>query len=120
MRTSPNNTLSLLCLLLGFLPSSCSQGGADGALDAGVDARGVLVMTSEQEPGTERRSHLRKIRFRGRLLWMALAGVLVGSVGLFLVTGLADSPWLFLLYPLLIGLIGVALLVLAIQFLHRL
>ncbi len=77
-------------------------------------------MNSEEGPGPERRSHLRKIRFRGRLLGMAIGGVLVGGVGLFLVTGLAGSPWLFLLYPLLIGLIGVSLLVLALQLLHRL
>ncbi len=77
-------------------------------------------MNSEQEPGTERRSHLRKIRFRGRLLGPAIGGVLIGSLGLFLVTGLSGSPWLFLLYPLLIGLVGVSLLVLALQLLHRL
>ena len=78
------------------------------------------MIPPEQEPGTERRSHLRKIRFRGRMLWFSLAGLVIGSVGLFLVTGLANSPWLFLLYPLLIGLIGVSLLVLALQLLHRL
>jgi hypothetical protein len=77
-------------------------------------------MTSEDEPEPQPRSHLRKIRFRGRLVWMAIAGALLGSVGLFLVTGLANSPWLFLLYPLLIGLIGFSLLVLALQLLHRL
>ena len=77
-------------------------------------------MNPDEDPGTAGRSHLRKIRFRGRLLGMAIAGVLVGGVGLFLVTGLADSPWLFLLYPLLIGLIGFSLLVLALQLLHRL
>lgn len=77
-------------------------------------------MSSEQEPGAERRSHLRKIRFRGRLLWFALGGLVVGGVGLCLVTGLAGSPWLFLLYPLLIGMIGLSLLVFALQLLHRL
>jgi F0F1-type ATP synthase assembly protein I len=77
-------------------------------------------MNPDDESGIERRSHLRKIRFRGQLLWMAIGGVLIGSLGLFLVTGLASSPWLFLLYPLLIGLLGVSLLVLALQLLHRL
>ena len=77
-------------------------------------------MTPEEEGGTDRRSHLRKFRFRGRLLVLAIGGVLIGSLGLFLVTGLAGSPWLFLLYPLLIGLTFVSLLVLALQLLHRL
>jgi len=77
-------------------------------------------MTPEEEPGTEHRSHLRKIRFRGRLVGFSLAGLLIGGLGLFLVTGLANSPWLFLLYPLLIGMIGLSLLVLALQLLHRL
>ncbi len=77
-------------------------------------------MTSEEKPEPERRSHLRKIRFRGRLLGVAVGGILIGSLGLFLVTGMAGSPWLFLLYPFLIGLIGVSLLVLALQLLHRL
>lgn len=77
-------------------------------------------MNSEEEPGKGRKSHLRKIRFRGRLVLPAIGGILIGSVGLFLVTGLANSPWLFLLYPLLIGLIGLSLLVLALQLLHRL
>ena len=77
-------------------------------------------MKPHEEPETSRRSHLRKIRFRGRLVAIAIVGLLLGSVGLFLVTGLADSPWLFLLYPLLIGLIGFSLLILALQLLHRL
>lgn len=77
-------------------------------------------MTSEEERGTDRSSHLRKIRFRGRLLGLGIGGVLIGSLGLFLVTGLAGSPWLFLLYPLLIGLTFVSLLILALQLLHRL
>lgn len=77
-------------------------------------------MSIDEEDRKGRRSHLHKIRFRGRLLWAAVGGVAVGSVGLFLVTGLAASPWLFLLYPLLIGLVGVSLLVLALQLLRRL
>ena len=77
-------------------------------------------MSDEEERSTDRRSHLRKVRFRGRLVGPAVLGVLVGGAGLFLVTGLAGSPWLFLLYPLLIGLIGISALVLALQLLHRL
>lgn len=77
-------------------------------------------MTPEEDPSSGRRSHLRKIRFRGRLVWLSLAGVVCGSFGLFAVTGLAGSPWLFLLYPLLIGLVGFSLLTLALQLLHRL
>ncbi len=77
-------------------------------------------MSAEEERGTERRSHLHKVRFRGRLVGLSLCGVVVGGGGLFLVTGLAGSPWLFLLYPLLIGLTLVSLLVLALQLLHRL
>ncbi len=72
------------------------------------------------DPGTERRSHLRKVRFRGPVVWLCLAGILIGGIGLFLVTGLSGSPWLFLLYPILIALLGGSLLVLALQFLHRL
>ncbi len=71
------------------------------------------------DPGVERRSHLRKVRFRGKLLWLSLGGALIGGVGLFVVTGLANSPWLFLLYPLLIGLLLISLLVLALQLLQR-
>ena len=77
-------------------------------------------MTPEDDPSNGRRSHLRKIRLRGRLVWPAVAGLVGGSFGLFAVTGLAGSPWLFLLYPLLIGLVGFSLLILALQLLHRL
>lgn len=77
-------------------------------------------MKSEEEGGTDRRSHLHKVRFRGRIPGLGLGGVLIGCTGLFLVTGLAGSPWLFLLYPLLIGLTFFSLLVLALQLLHRL
>lgn len=75
-------------------------------------------MIPEDEPN--RSSPLRKIKFRGRLLGFGIGGILIGALGLFLVTGLAGSPWLFLLYPLLIGLTFVSLLVVALQLLHRL
>ena len=77
-------------------------------------------MTPEEERGRARRSHLRKLRFRGRVVGLALSGIVAGAAGLFLVTGLANSPWLFLLYPVLIGLTLFSILVLALQLLHRL
>ena len=40
--------------------------------------------------------------------------------GLFMATGLASSPWLFLLYPLLIGALLISLCALALRLLHRL
>jgi hypothetical protein len=77
-------------------------------------------MIPEDERGPDQNSPLRKIKFRGRLIGFGIGGVLIGLLGLFLVTGLAGSPWLFLLYPLLIGLTFVSLLVVALQLLHRL
>ena len=67
----------------------------------------------------EKASHLRKIRMRGRIAVWAILGVVFSTVGLLLLTGLAATPWLFLLYPALIGILLVSLGALALHLLHR-
>lgn len=65
-------------------------------------------------------SRLKPLRVRGRVLAWAIAGAITGGLGLLLITGLAGTPWLFLLYPLLIGLLLVSLSAIVIHLLHRL
>jgi hypothetical protein len=52
------------------------------------------------------------------MLW-GTAGTLLALAGLFLLTGWSFSPWLFLLYPALIGLLLVSLGALGLHLLHR-
>ncbi len=65
-------------------------------------------------------SRLKPLRVRGRVLAWAIAGVILAGAGLLLITGLAGTPWLFLLYPLLIGLLLVSLSAIALHLLHKL
>jgi len=64
-------------------------------------------------------SHLRPLKLGGAVTRWALTGIGVGTLGLFLLTGLAGSPWLFLLYPALIGVVLVSAGALALHLLHR-
>jgi hypothetical protein len=64
--------------------------------------------------------HLRPLRVRGNVLLWSGMGVVGCGAGLLILTGLASSPWLFLLYPLLIGGEILSLGVLALSLLHRL
>ena len=64
-------------------------------------------------------SHLKPVRLRGSVLAWAAVGILVSALGLLLITGLSGTPWLFLLYPLLIGVLLVSLGALALHLLHR-
>lgn len=68
----------------------------------------------------DRSSHLVRIPSPPHLVGWSIAGALGSSVGLFLLTGLATSPWQFLLYPLLIGVLLLSLGTLALHFLQRL
>ena len=77
---------------------------------------------SEREPKSdspEDSSPLRAVRLSGRGIVFCLCAVALSVLGLFLVTGLAASPWLFLLYPLLIGTLIASLGLLALNLLHR-
>lgn len=71
------------------------------------------------DPSPEERKHLRPLRMRGSIAAWSLAGTVICAAGLFLLTGLAGSVWLFLLYPLLIGGLIVSLGTLALHLLHR-
>ena len=65
-------------------------------------------------------TRLKPLRVRGSIgIWSAI-GVIGCAVGLLALTGLASSPWLFLLYPLLIVGQIVSLGVLALTLLRRL
>lgn len=71
------------------------------------------------EPSAPPASHLRPVRLKGSVLAWACAGIVIGAVGLLLITGLSGTPWLFLLYPVLIGVLLVSLGALALHLLHR-
>ncbi len=65
-------------------------------------------------------THLTPVRFRGNVVVWGIIGAVGCAVGMLLLTGLASSPWLFLLYPLLIGGEIFSLGVLALALLRRL
>jgi fatty acid desaturase len=65
-------------------------------------------------------AHLRPLRVRGGIVRWSVTVAVVSGICLFLITGLAASPWVFLLYPLLIGALLLALCALALHLLHRL
>ena len=64
-------------------------------------------------------SHLKPLRIGGNILAYAVMGAVVAGEGLFLLTTLSVSPWLFLLYPVLIGVLLVSLSVIVLHLLHR-
>lgn len=70
----------------------------------------------EKPPGSSR---LRTIRMGRGILALALAGSGMSGIGLLVLTGLAPTPWLFLLYPVLIGCLMVSLSAMAMHLLHR-
>jgi hypothetical protein len=65
-------------------------------------------------------THLKPLRVRGSIGIWSVLGAVGCAVGLLALTGLASSPWLFLLYPLLIVGQIVSLGVLALTLLRRL
>ncbi|HZP84959.1 MAG TPA: hypothetical protein VFB21_25200 [Chthonomonadaceae bacterium] len=77
-------------------------------------------MTEEENGRPDAPRHLKPLRVRGNVLAWSVGGAVAAGGGLFLLTGLAWSPWLFLLYPLLIGLLLASLGVLALHLLRRL
>ena len=79
------------------------------------DSEGKGTQAEDREPG-----HLKPLRMRGNMVLWSGVGAAGCAVGLVLLTGLATSPWLFLLYPLLIGGQILSLVVLALSLLHRL
>lgn len=76
-------------------------------------------MTPHEKGTPEPPARLKPLRLRGNVARWAIAAALLSSLGLLLLTGLASSPWLFLLYPLLIGTLLASLGVLALHLLHR-
>jgi hypothetical protein len=78
-------------------------------------------MTQEPEEHEEQSHspHLTLLRPRANMLLWSLAGIALSSLGLFFLTGWAASAWLFLLYPMLIGIFLCSLGVLALHLLRR-
>lgn len=68
----------------------------------------------------ERGSHLKRVRLRGSALAWAIPSAGISGLSLLLVTGLSNTPWLFLLYPLLIGALLVSLGMIVLHLLQRL
>lgn len=78
------------------------------------------MSASERKPDApEDPAPLRAVRLSGSIAVYCLCAAVLSAIGLFVVTGLAASPWLFLLYPLLIGTLIVSLGLLALHLLHR-
>lgn len=80
-----------------------------------------MSVPEEEKPDTppEYRSSLRPLRFgTGAIRWAGV-GILASAAGLLLLTLLARSPWLFLLYPVLIGILLLSLGTLALYLLNR-
>ncbi len=73
----------------------------------------------ENEPDASPTSRLKPLRVTGHILAYAVAGIILGGIGLLLITILPGSPWLFLLYPVLIALVLVSLIAIVLHLLHR-
>jgi len=65
------------------------------------------------------RSHLRALRPHGRVAFWAVTGAVVSGLGLVGLTSFASTPWLFLLYPVLIGLLLTSLGALGLHLIRR-
>lgn len=76
-------------------------------------------MKSEPTHRPDTHTHLRIVNWKGSIMLWGTAGTLLALAGLFLLTGWSFSPWLFLLYPALIGLLLVSLGALGLHLLHR-
>jgi hypothetical protein len=74
----------------------------------------------EQERKDGDPPRLRRLSVQGNIVGWSVVGIVLCTVGLLLLTGLASSPWLFLLYPLLIGGLLVSLGALALHLLRGL
>ena len=79
-----------------------------------------MTQDDRQKPDFPKKPPLIKLNVRGNVATWCLAGAVVSGIGLFLLTGLSPTPWLFLLYPLLIGALALSLAVLALQLLRLL
>ncbi|HZT42048.1 MAG TPA: hypothetical protein VFA07_07650 [Chthonomonadaceae bacterium] len=66
------------------------------------------------------RPRLVVVKPRGPVVVLSLGAALLSAIGLVLVTGLATSAWLFVIYPVLIGTLVASLGILALHLLHRL
>lgn len=64
-------------------------------------------------------SRLKPLRITSHILAYAVAGIILGSIGLLLITIFPASPWLFLLYPVLIALVLASLSAIVLHLLHR-
>jgi len=78
------------------------------------EGKGERRKAKGENPGS-----LRPLSLRGNILVWGLSGAAVSLAGLFLLTGLTPSVWLFLLYPLLIGGLLFSLLVIGLHLLRR-
>ena len=70
-----------------------------------------------EEIGTK--SHLKKIRLSGNVTIWYLIGVIFSVLGIFVTTSLSTTIWMFLLYPLFIGILLLSLNGLALQLMKR-
>ena len=73
----------------------------------------------EPTPPPDSKSHLKPLRMRGSIVKWSIAGTVLTLLGLLLLTGMSPTPWLFLLYPLLIAGLLLSLGALALHLLHR-
>lgn len=74
----------------------------------------------EEEKPEPFAGHLVPLRVRGNMVVWSLVTTAISGIGLFLLTGLAWSPWLFLLYPILIGALVFSLGALSLHLIRRL
>ncbi len=82
---------------------------------------GTPLMPSSQPEGESVRTgaHLMPLKLRGRFVLWAILGAALSAAGLLALTGWAATPWLFLLYPLFIGVLIASLGLLALHLIHR-
>ena len=73
----------------------------------------------DPRPPTSSQDRLRPLSLRGNVLVRGLIGASVSFLGLILLTGMTPSPWLFLLYPLLIGGLLFSLALIGLHLLRR-
>jgi hypothetical protein len=79
-----------------------------------------VTQDDRNRPDFPKKPPLVPLHVRGNVaVWSVLIAAVCGLC-LFLLTGLAPTPWLFLLYPLLIGGLVLSLAVLALHLLRRL
>jgi hypothetical protein len=74
----------------------------------------------DSDPQKDRRPQMLVVKPRGPVVLLSLCVALFSIAGLILVTGLATSAWVFLVYPVLIGALVTSLGILTLHLLHRL